>query len=120
MVIYSVAYSYILLLLNVQEIEPMDEIDSGESALFERPRNAVLLGCSAASMLATATGLFAAIFLHPALVLVLVFGNATSVALAMRFGYRAYEPPTNNAKASACKTVVPVIQIHPPNMTTEL
>uniref|UniRef100_A0A224Y8E1 Uncharacterized protein n=1 Tax=Rhipicephalus zambeziensis TaxID=60191 RepID=A0A224Y8E1_9ACAR len=98
----------------------MDEIDSGESALVERPRNAVLLGCSAASMLVTAAGLFAGIFLHPALVLVLVFGNATSVALAMRFGYRAYEPPTNSTKASACKTVVPVIQIHPPKMTTEL
>lgn len=98
----------------------MDEIDSGESAPVERPRSAVLLGCSAASMVATAAGLFAGIFLHPALVLVLVFGNATSVALAIRFGYRAYEPPTNDTKASACKTVVPVIQIHPPKMTTEL
>lgn len=96
------------------------QVDSEESAVVERPRNAVLLGCSAASMVATAAGLFAGIFLHPALVLVLVFGNATSVAFAIRFGYRAREPPSSETKVNACKTVVPVIQIHPPKMTTEL
>lgn len=99
------------------------QADSGEDVQVERPRNAVLLGCSAASIMATAVGVFAGIFLHPAVVLLLVLGNAASVALALRFGYRAVLPeqPGNAIKVPAgSRTVVPVIQIYPPKMVTEL
>ncbi|KAK8772191.1 uncharacterized protein LOC144113095 [Amblyomma americanum] len=98
------------------------EADSGEDVQLERPRNAVLLGCSAASIVATAVGVFAGIFLHPAIVLLLVLGNAASVALALRCGYRAVQPEPlgNAAKAPDGKPVLPVIQIYPPKMVTEL
>ncbi|XP_075533265.1 uncharacterized protein LOC142566268 isoform X2 [Dermacentor variabilis] len=71
-------------------------------------------------MVTTAAGLFAGIFLHPALLLLLVFGNVTSVALAMRFGYRTHEPSADETKATVGRAVVPVIHIHPPKMVTEL
>lgn len=86
-------------------------------AVVERPRSAVLLGCTTASVATTAIGIFAGIFLHPGLLLVLVLGNAASMALALRFGYL----PAAATKAPEGKTLaVPVIQIHPPKTVTEL
>lgn len=84
--------------------------------VVERPRSAVLLGCTAASVATTAVGIFAGIFLHPGLLLLLVMGNAASMALALRFGYLPAA-----TKAPEGKTVaVPVIHIHPPKTVTEL
>ncbi|XP_077543674.1 uncharacterized protein LOC144155868 isoform X1 [Haemaphysalis longicornis] len=84
--------------------------------VVERPRSAVLVGCTAASMATTAVGIFAGIFLHPGMLLLLVLGNAASMALALRFGYLPEATKASGGKAMA----VPVIHIHPPKIVTEL
>lgn len=85
--------------------------------VVERPRGAVLLGCTAASVATTAVGIFAGIFLHPGMLLLLVLGNAASMALALRFGY--LPEPTKKAPGGKAMAV-PVIHIHPPKIVTEL
>lgn len=101
--------------MDQQQQHQQQEVVEGD-AVVERPRSAVLVGCTAASMATTAVGIFAGIFLHPGMLLLLVLGNAASMALALRFGYLP-----EAAKAPGVKTMaVPVIQIHPPKIVTEL
>ncbi|CAN7946360.1 unnamed protein product [Ixodes hexagonus] len=96
-------------------------------------RKTVVLGCSTAAIAVTALSVFVGLFLHPAILLLLVLGNGTCITIAYKYGYKtAVEeaPPAAASKTDAHgqsapkgtgqKVQVPVIQIHPPNIVTEL
>lgn len=96
-------------------------------------RKGVVLGCSTAAIAVTALSVFVGLFLHPAVLLLLVLGNGTCITVAFKYGYRTAvkeAPPAaasrvdvdgqSASKGADQKVQVPVIQIHPPKIVTEL
>lgn len=95
-------------------------------------RKSVVLGCSTAAIAVTALSVFVGLFLHPAILVLLVLGNGTCITVAYKYGYKATveaAPPTSTSKTDVDgqstskgadqKVQVPVIQIHPPKIVTE-
>lgn len=97
-------------------------------------RKGVVMGCSTAAIALTAVSIFVGLFLHPAVLVLLVVGNGACLTLAYKYGYRAVasEPappeassradlePQTVAKSTDQKVQVPMIQIDPPTMVAEL